>query len=226
MGEEQLAGGAGGAIDDAMILIVQGGPVLWLILATSVLSIATILYKLVTFWQGRVWDVTTAEEAVRAWADGDPMRAKAVLAHQPALRARLVQTAIDAVRAYPHDESRAREETARVAKSLLARASSSLRTLDVIATLSPLMGLLGTVIGMISAFQALQDSGAQADPAALAGGIWEALLTTAAGMAVAIPASAALSYFDGIVDRLRLDFEDLTSRVFNRQAALGIKAAE
>ncbi|MEO0762069.1 MAG: MotA/TolQ/ExbB proton channel family protein, partial [Pseudomonadota bacterium] len=111
------------------------------------------------------------------------------------------------------------------AKNLLARASAMLRTLDVIATLAPLMGLLGTVLGMISAFQALQASGAAADPSTLAGGIWVALLTTAAGMAVAIPASAALSYFDGVVDRMRLDFEDLASRVFNRPATINAKAA-
>ena len=51
---------------------------------------------------------------------------------------------------------------------------------------------------MIAAFQALQEAGAQADPATLAGGIWEALLTTAMGMAVAIPASMALTWFDSI----------------------------
>jgi biopolymer transport protein ExbB len=64
--------------------------------------------------------------------------------------------------------------------------------LELISTIAPLLGLLGTVLGMIAAFQALQESGSRADPAILAGGIWEALLTTAAGMAVAIPASITL----------------------------------
>ncbi|MEL6601515.1 MAG: MotA/TolQ/ExbB proton channel family protein [Pseudomonadota bacterium] len=71
---------------------------------------------------------------------------------------------------------------------------------------------------MIEAFQALETTGTRADPAALAGGIWEALLTTAAGMAVAIPASAALSWFDSIADRLRLSMEDVATRVLARPA--------
>ena len=85
-----------------------------------------------------------------------------------------------------------------------------------IATAAPLIGLLGTALGMIEAFQALETTGTRADPAALAGGIWEALLTTAAGMAVAIPASAALSWFESIADRLRLSMEDVATRVLAR----------
>ncbi len=67
---------------------------------------------------------------------------------------------------------------------------------------------------MISAFQALQEAGSRADPAMLAGGIWEALLTTAAGMAVAIPASAALTWFESVIDAIRQDLEDLAARIF------------
>jgi biopolymer transport protein ExbB len=116
--------------------------------------------------------------------------------------------------ALPLDD--AREETARVARGALRETGSGARALDLIATIAPLVGLLGTVLGMIEAFQALQDSGARADPAALAGGIWQALLTTAAGMAVAIPASMALSWFDSINDRLAHDFDDLATRVLAR----------
>lgn len=89
-----------------------------------------------------------------------------------------------------------------------------LNSLGTIAAITPLLGLLGTVIGMIAAFQALQAAGAQADPATLAGGIWEALLTTAAGMSVAILASLALSWFESVTDRLAHDFEDIATRIF------------
>ncbi|MEL6336299.1 MAG: MotA/TolQ/ExbB proton channel family protein [Pseudomonadota bacterium] len=230
-GEAATGDGAGGAAGPqsgapALELLAQGGPVLWIIAVVSVISLATILYKFIRLAQMRAWARLSAEEAVDAWVEGDPMRAKSLLGQTTGIRAELAQAAMDAVRHYPHDEHRAREETTRVAKTLLANAATSLRTLDVIASLAPLMGLLGTVLGMIAAFQALQASGAQADPSTLAGGIWEALLTTAAGMAVAIPAAAALSYFDGVVDRLRLDLEDIASRVFNRPAALNVRAAE
>jgi biopolymer transport protein ExbB len=66
-----------------------------------------------------------------------------------------------------------------------------LRVLEVIAIVSPLLGLLGTVLGMIQSFQELELAQGSANAAVLAGGIWEALLTTAAGLIVAIPAAVA-----------------------------------
>ena len=69
---------------------------------------------------------------------------------------------------------------------------------------------------MITAFQALQTSGAQADPTILAGGIWEALLTTAAGMAVAIPAGVALVWFESLADSLQADLEDAVTQLLIR----------
>ena len=71
---------------------------------------------------------------------------------------------------------------------------------------------------MIEAFQALETSGGQADPSVLAGGIWEALLTTAAGMGVAIPAAVALSWFEAIADTVQGDLEDLATRIFTQDA--------
>lgn len=73
----------------------------------------------------------------------------------------------------------------------------NIRGLEVIATISPLMGLLGTVMGMVQAFNKVAEYKGQVDPGLLAGGIWEALLTTAAGLAVAIPAVVMLHYFEG-----------------------------
>ena len=114
------------------------------------------------------------------------------------------------------DDAAAREETARAARADLAEARRGLRALELISTIAPLLGLLGTVLGMIEAFQTLQEAGARADPSALAGGIWEALLTTAAGMAVAIPAGVALSWFESVTDALQADMEDAATRIFIR----------
>lgn len=61
------------------------------------------------------------------------------------------------------------------------------------------MGLFGTVLGMIAAFRAMQDAGQSVDPSVLAGGIWVALMTTAAGLAVAMPLSAILSWLEGLM---------------------------
>lgn len=69
---------------------------------------------------------------------------------------------------------------------------------------APLLGLFGTVLGMISAFQALQEAGSQVDPSILAGGIWVALLTTAVGLAVAMPTSVVLSWLEARMDADRV----------------------
>ncbi|WP_415402151.1 MotA/TolQ/ExbB proton channel family protein [Tateyamaria sp. SN3-11] len=145
--------------------------------------------------------------------------AQALLAGRRSIRASLVLSAMTAHRDPTLDQPGAEAETGRVAKALLTKARAGLRPLELIATIAPLLGLLGTVLGMIAAFQALQDAGSRADPATLAGGIWEALLTTAAGMAVAIPASMALTWFESVADRLRHELEDAATRIFLRPVA-------
>jgi len=205
--------GIAGQILAAVPLLELGGPVIWAITALSVLTVAVILWKTWRLALAGVWRRRRAERAVAAWRAGRHREALAEARGGSGLRAKVARTAMTAMAAAP-SASAGREETERVAKRLLTEASAGLRLLELIATIAPLLGLLGTVLGMIEAFQALQEQGARADPAALAGGIWEALLTTAAGMAVAIPASMALAWFDGIVERVRLDMEDLATRIF------------
>ena len=83
----------------------------------------------------------------------------------------------------------------------------NLRGLEVIATISPLMGLLGTVLGMVKAFNKVAQYKGQVDPSLLAGGIWEALLTTAAGLAIAIPIVIMLNYFERKVESITILLE-------------------
>jgi biopolymer transport protein ExbB len=90
---------------------------------------------------------------------------------------------------------------------------SWLRALSSVAHLSPLLGLLGTVLGMITSFRRIEQAGSAVDPAVLSGGIWEALLTTAFGLTIAIPSMAAFYFLEGEVDRVRATMKDTTSRV-------------
>lgn len=82
-----------------------------------------------------------------------------------------------------------------------------LNTLGTVASITPLLGLLGTVVGMIKVFAAIMSHGV-GDPAILAGGISEALITTAAGLSVAIPSLMFHRYFEGLVDELILRMEE------------------
>ncbi|OWY05545.1 MULTISPECIES: MotA/TolQ/ExbB proton channel family protein [unclassified Thioclava] len=216
-GTAQISGGLPGRMFDALVL---GGPAMWAIAALSVISLAVIIWKIWDLLAAGAWSGGAhSQAAIAAWAAGDPDGAQAAVAGRRSLRAQLVRAAMASLRDPQLDRAGAEAETGRVARDLLARARSGLRALELAVVIGPLLGLLGTVAGMIAAFRALQEAGVQADPATLAGGIWEALLTTAAGMAVAIPAQIALSGFDAVVDRLRHDMEDAATRIFARAPA-------
>ncbi len=173
---------------DLADLLVRGGPVIWAIGALSVLTLALILWKVFRLSALGAWTGgRVTGEAIALWQSGDGATALARLGPRRSIRARLAHAAMVARGDPTLTPDGAREETTRIARTLLAELRSGLRPLDLIVTIAPLLGLLGTVLGMIAAFQALQQAGGQTDPATLAGGIWEALLTTAAGMAVAIP---------------------------------------
>lgn len=205
----------GNVTDAAARFLRDGGPAIWAIAALSVATLALIFWKTWRLALIGAWSRRRAGRAVAAWEQGNIAQAQAILGKPRSLRAGVVAAALRARLTLP--DRAAREETSRVAKYELAEAASGLRALELIVTIAPLLGLLGTVMGMIAAFQALQESGSRADPAMLAGGIWEALLTTAAGMAVAIPASAALTWFEAVIDRMRRDVEDAAVRIFVTQ---------
>ena len=97
---------------------------------------------------------------------------------------------------------------------MLESLRSHLRPLEVIASLAPLLGLLGTVLGMIEAFRDLEQAGSQVDPAVLSGGIWQALLTTAIGLAVAMPVIVALNWLERAIDRCAHEMDSVVTRVF------------
>ena len=88
-----------------------------------------------------------------------------------------------------------------------------LPSLEVISQVSPLVGLLGTVIGMIDSFNELELGGSLVDPSILAGGIWTALLTTAMGLIVAIPALVSHYFLEKKINNLFDDFENLVSKL-------------
>jgi len=205
-------------------LIAMGGPVMLVLAAMSVLGLAIILLKLWQFSVSGIWRRGGVEEALQNWQDGRQGDAQARLEGHDHPVAEAVRVAMAGLRAGA-EEHRVREEAARVAASRLAALRNYFRPLEVIGSLSPLLGLLGTVLGMIEAFQAMESAGSQVDAALLSGGIWEALLTTAAGLTVAIPAVAALNWLERGVERLHEDMQDALTRVFTGAAGATQAAA-
>ena len=106
-----------------------------------------------------------------------------------------------------HSREVMKESIEEVGRQVVHELEHYLNTLGTIASISPLLGLLGTVIGMIEVFAAIVGSGV-GNPAELAGGISKALITTATGLSVAIPAIIAHRYFSGLVERLVVGMEE------------------
>jgi len=194
-------------------LLLKGGPILMLIAALSVISLAVILWKISQLLHlGALRSGQNTDAAISRWCAGEDV--SAVLAARSGMRAEFARDAIRLRESPDWDESSRKEEIARIARARIQEISAGLRALELVVTIAPLLGLLGTVLGMIDAFQALQLEGGNAYPATLAGGIWAALLTTAAGMAVAIPVAMCLTWFDTIHDKMRYSFEDIATRIF------------
>lgn len=204
------------AFDRLLAFVSMGGAAMWAIAILSVITVALILWKAMRLLSLGAWSGGKRTDlALGLWANGHKEEAIASLKSRRSLRAMLALAAMQATLKPELDQTAAEAETARVARALLVRARAGLRGLELASTIGPLLGLLGTVTGMIAAFQALQEAGSRADPAALAGGIWEALLTTAAGMAVAIPASIALTWFESVLNGLRHDMEDSATQILH-----------
>ncbi|KAB7627653.1 MotA/TolQ/ExbB proton channel family protein [Alkalilimnicola sp. S0819] len=203
------------AVQATAELLSNGGPVMMILALLSVLAVTIILVKL---WQFFVQRGNPAQDdhALGLWRAGRTGEALSALGEGRGPVNRVLRVAMQGQSKPDAVEATVREETARVAALELERLRGQLRGLEAIGTLSPLLGLLGTVLGMITAFQQLQAAGSQVDPSILSGGIWEALLTTAAGLAVAIPAVAALHWLERRVDGVRHRMEDAVTRVFTQ----------
>ncbi|MEI8212471.1 MAG: MotA/TolQ/ExbB proton channel family protein [Planctomycetota bacterium] len=102
----------------------------------------------------------------------------------------------------------------------------NLRILSGISNVSPLLGLLGTVLGMIQSFNDISSSQAMGRPEMLAGGISQALLTTAAGLLVAIPAYVLYIYFVGHIDRLIMEMDVHAQRLIDVISAEGLQESD
>lgn len=105
-----------------------------------------------------------------------------------------------------HDREIMKESIEETGRHVVVELERYLNSLGTVASITPLLGLLGTVIGMIKVFTAITTVGV-GNPSVLAGGISEALLTTAAGLSVAIPSLMFYRYFRGRVDQLVIDME-------------------
>ncbi|MEZ5805105.1 MAG: MotA/TolQ/ExbB proton channel family protein [Rhizobiaceae bacterium] len=184
-----------------------GGPILIALFLVSIAALAVTIFKIVQFGRMGVGRSAAARSAVSVWAAGDRARGMEIARSELSPASLTVGAAMASLARHPNDRDRARELAAQTALDQLTTMSRHLRILESVVQAAPMMGLLGTVIGMISAFGELSASGGAIDPAALATGIWAALLTTAAGLAVAIPFYFVSVWLDSRVEEERATME-------------------
>lgn len=197
-------------------LISKGGTVMPVILLLSVYVLAVVLYKIYQFWSTGAFSVKFMDSILDAVEHKRISEAMNIAGEQKGPSARVIEAAINAIvnRAIS-DEKRVRIiESAAVRE--IRQYENHLRGLEMVANLAPLLGLLGTVTGMVKVFAGISQTASGVDPALLAGGIWEALIATVAGLSVAIPALAAHYMLESRVDAVRANIKDAVMSIMAR----------
>ncbi len=185
-------------------LFEKGGAFMWPLLFLSLVSLAIIVERLVFFGRHR-YRVGPSLAILRQVGDrGELVDGPA----NPLLRVGKVF-----IESAGEGEEHCRNLTERESSRWVNLHERSLRILSVIGSISPLIGLLGTVWGMVKAFAQIQVLGDQVTPADFAGGIWTGLLTTVAGLVVAIPAVTMCRLFEARIDKLVHDFNEVASHL-------------
>ena len=202
-----------GIFDRLATLLDAGGPVVAILIAMSVVATAVVIAKLWQFARTQVGNRRIGRDALALYKAGRPKEALFLVRHAASPVAQTLARAMRGqMRGLP--EAKVREEVLRYGADALEALRGGFRVLEVIASLAPLLGLFGTVLGMIEAFRQLEAAGAQVNPAILSGGIWQALLTTAVGLAVAIPVVAVLNWLERRVDGLAHEMDTITTQLF------------
>jgi len=190
------------------------GPVGVLLIVLSLISLSIIVYKFLQLLFGRFYGRKAINRSMEFWAHGQTDKAIDVLKRSSAKSPRVLRHAMRLIGHGMGESDMIREEVSRIANELMYSQRKQLRTLEVIGMVSPLLGLMGTVVGMIDAFQQLEAGGSQVDPSVLSGGIWTALLTTGIGLAVAIPAVLAYHWLDQRFQARAIYLDNCLTRLF------------
>ncbi|WP_324158568.1 MotA/TolQ/ExbB proton channel family protein [Ideonella sp.] len=173
--------------------LAAGGAGIWVIGALSVLAIAVALERLHRFRPAAVVPPTLVDEVVPLWQGSRFDELEQALVQHDSVLARTLRFLVAHRARWPAEvlAVRAGEVASRALRGQQQRAYP----LAVVATIAPIVGLLGTVVGMIEAFHVIAFTGGVGDASLLAGGISKALINTAAGLAVALPSLAMHHFF-------------------------------
>ncbi len=195
------------------IVFVKGGWVMYLLIALSIYAMGIVLFKIYQFYSGGLFNTGFIDRVMAHVKRGELTDASHMLAREEGPVARIMRVSIACILNREMSMKSRESEISRVGAGELRYLESHMRGLEMAATVAPLVGLMGTVIGMIKAFSKLSEAGSRIDPSMLAGGIWEALVATVMGLIVAVPSLAAYYLIDSLVERVRATMRDVTIQV-------------
>jgi biopolymer transport protein ExbB len=185
--------------------LAKGGVLVIPILMCSVLALAIFLERVIRFARMRSRGAGLAKKTVDLIRRGKEEEARNLVMTNNSPMGRVLTRALEVK---DQDRETLEKVIAHSTEEEVRNLSAYLQALATIGNIAPLLGLLGTVIGMIKAFMVIQQLGGKVNAAVLAGGIWEAMLTTALGLAVALPTMVAHSYLLSRVDKYEARIQD------------------
>lgn len=192
------------------VLLSHGGPVLWLLLVISAVGVALFIERFLYCHRAQINSPEFLNGVRTVLKRDNVVEAISICDATPGPVARLVKVAI---LNRDQDRDRVREALEEAGAVEVPRLEEKLTILATIAQISPLIGLLGTVLGFIQTFSQMQEAGLTAHLGQLSAGIWQALICAAAGLAVAIPAHAAYNYLVSRVNSIVLDMERAATEI-------------
>lgn len=197
-------------LDNLYDFIVAGGPIMWPIGLCSVVALAFTVERWLRLHRAKIGSRKFGESIVEALKSSGSEKALEVATAKDVALGRILAAGF----------KRAKDGVGEVEKAVedagsreVRRMNSSLRPLSVVVTTAPLLGLLGTVWGMVIAFMNIATKSGMGKPDVLASGISQALITTVAGLVIAIPTQAIYFMFKSKIDRFAKDVEDLFTKV-------------
>jgi biopolymer transport protein ExbB len=194
------------------MLLSHGGPMMWLLMALSAVAVGVFMERFLHYHRAQINSTEFINGVKNVVRRENIVEAISICEATPGPVARLVKTAI-LNREKGRDGVRESLEESGLVE--VPRLEEKLNLLATIAQIAPLMGLLGTVLGFMRAFKALETHGPFANASVLSLGIWEALVCTAAGLALAIPCYAGYNYLVSRVNSIVLDMEKAATEILN-----------
>jgi biopolymer transport protein ExbB len=185
----------------------KGGVIVCPIILCSVLALAIFVERLISFARVRIRGYGLVKEVAQYIRNKESAKALTLAKRNESPMGRIL---VDAIEVAGQGSETLESVIVNSTDGEVRKLSRYLQALATIANIAPLLGLLGTVVGMIKAFMVIQEMGGKVNASVLAGGIWEAMLTTALGLSVALPTMIAHSYLTSRVDNYEAQLQDGT----------------